>query len=931
MKIEEIKMLSQSVQQAIGWLETYQPNAVAISKLYEFRRELRKISYALERNCAVAAYGESQVGKSYLMSALLAPEYDELRVSDGKGGSYSFINELNPSGGSMAKEESTGVVTRFTTRCNPEAVKHLVGIQCLSIVDIILLLCDTYYKDVKGNPDCALSTAQINERIDAVMGQYNHARAVQSQLTHDDIFEIKDYMREVLGGKTGAVLSSQFFVSVPQIIESMPRQSWSHVLSLLWNANTHITSLLDKFLQAYERISFVEDIYVPFDAVLKDKGTILKISWLDLVSNENANLPDEYERFTPIYDKQGILLCADFDKAYLSALTAELSLIIPDQTINSKPFLAKLDLLDLPGARRRENTLEDNLHSEIGNLVRRGKVAYLFNKYSRTLRINSILFCQHQDQSGQSEMGEALDEWINHNIGKTPKDRAKFLSGNSGISPFFIVGTKFNMELKHTAERPGINLSDRWRTRFDKILSDEIIKPQTYSWFDKWITSPSGDFEPFRSIYLLRDFFWSRDQSIFRGYKPGVSGEIEEIIPEDYPNYRKDLRESFVNYPFVQKHFSNPSDTWDSVATLNNDGTIPIIRDLCAISTTLDGARFAKYSQDLRAIASFVIEALGQYYVPNGESEKRERLIQVINRTKLEMSLLLGNRPEALGRMVESFMLDPKRLQRIVYDILIRKTDLPEENSPINTIRLQADIKVSDSRQQAIEKLQGTFGSIDIVEEVCRKQGIDIEVVLAPSTQLATTIEDVLSNAIYKCWRENVQQKATELPEEITYRDAIGSMYLGMAERLNLRTHLHSTIAKYIQLHRNNEQVVINSLSDASAILLNNFTSSIGQDYVSPEMKSDVNNLAQSLGVIVPSDKQVEKVGLIETLEAFEASKRSIAIFAPTLELYRLPRWAAAHAWQSGLIQGLLLSSQISSCDHESNDALGRIIESIPR
>lgn len=931
MKIQEVDILGNSLQKAIAWLEEYQPNAVALNKLYKYRRELRKISYALERNCAVAAYGESQVGKSYLMSALLAAEHDELRVLDGKGGSYSFINELNPSGGSMAKEESTGVVTRFTTRHNPDAVKHLVGIQCFSIVDIILLLCDTYYKDVKGNPDLALSTAQINERVDALVGQYAHNNKVQSQLTHDDIHDIHDYMREVLGGKTGAVLSSQFFVSVPQIIESIPRGGWAKVLSLLWNANPQITQLLESFLVAYERIGFAEDIYVPFDAILKSKGTILKISWLDLLCSDESKLPEDYERYTAVYDERGQLLCPDFDKAYLSALTAELSLVIPDTAIASKPFLAKLDLLDLPGARRRENTLEDNLQSEVSNLVRRGKVAYLFNKYARTLRINSILFCQHQDQSGQSEMGEALDEWISHNIGKTPEERSEFLRGNAGISPFFIVGTKFNMELKHTAERPGTNLSDRWRTRFDKVLADEIIKPQTYSWFEEWVSSPDGSYQPFRSIYLLRDFFWSRDQSIFSGYKPGISGETAEVKPEDYPRYREDLRESFVGYPFVQRHFTDPAKAWDSVATLNNDGTLPIIRDLCAISSTLDGARAAKYLQDMKGIAHALSEALAKYYVPNGEAEKRERLIRLINMTKLETSLLLGEKPEALGRMVETFMLEPKRLQRIIYDILIRKTELPEENSPINTMRLQAGIKGSDSREQATAKLQSTFGDLDTVAEVCKRQGIDLEVVLTPNTQLATTIEDVLANAIYKYWRDHVQQMATELPADITYKDAIGEMYLAIAERVDLRSRLHATVEQYILLHRNNEQVVVNSLSDASAILLNGLISSVGQDYLSPEMRAEVQSLAQTLGIVLPSDKAVERVGLIETLEAFEASKRSIAIFAPTVELYRLPRWAAAHSWQSALIQGLLISSQISSCDHVSNDALGAIIGGIPR
>lgn len=50
-------------------------------------------------------------------------------------------------------------------------------------------------------------------------------------------------------------------------------------------------------------------------------------------------------------------------------------------------------------------------------MVRRGKVSYLFDKYSESLRINAILFCQNMDKP-ESELGEVLNNWICKNIGK---------------------------------------------------------------------------------------------------------------------------------------------------------------------------------------------------------------------------------------------------------------------------------------------------------------------------------------------------------------------------------------------------------------------------------------------------------------------------------------------------------------------------------
>ena len=87
------------INSALLWAEKYRPNTFQFDELKKHRRKLKKIRFALAENCSAAAFGESQVGKSYVMSSLLSTEKSQFRVSDGKEGSYSFIDELNPSGG----------------------------------------------------------------------------------------------------------------------------------------------------------------------------------------------------------------------------------------------------------------------------------------------------------------------------------------------------------------------------------------------------------------------------------------------------------------------------------------------------------------------------------------------------------------------------------------------------------------------------------------------------------------------------------------------------------------------------------------------------------------------------------------------------------------------------------------------------------------
>jgi hypothetical protein len=109
--------------------------------------------YSLQLSAIVLE--ESQVGKSYLMSSLLSSPEAPFVITNAEK-SFSFIDDINPSGGNNAKVESTGVITRFTLQKDNNLMKDYVKILNLSVVDIILLLTDSYYNDIKINPDNVL-------------------------------------------------------------------------------------------------------------------------------------------------------------------------------------------------------------------------------------------------------------------------------------------------------------------------------------------------------------------------------------------------------------------------------------------------------------------------------------------------------------------------------------------------------------------------------------------------------------------------------------------------------------------------------------------------------------------------------------------------------------------------------------------------------
>ena len=143
-------------------------NISEINRLKNFRRKLKTIKFAIEERCSAAAYGESQAGKSYLMDSLLSQIGKPFSVDFGKEKPV-FVDEINPSGGKNVKRESTGVITRFTTRCNNSMMTEYVKVRNFTIVDIILFLSDSYYKDIKIHPETALDLNDLNKEIEKTL------------------------------------------------------------------------------------------------------------------------------------------------------------------------------------------------------------------------------------------------------------------------------------------------------------------------------------------------------------------------------------------------------------------------------------------------------------------------------------------------------------------------------------------------------------------------------------------------------------------------------------------------------------------------------------------------------------------------------------------------------------------------------------------
>lgn len=927
--LQDINQHIALIDNSIAWAKEYGKESFPYEVFKEYRRRLKRIYAALENNCSAAAYGESQVGKSYLMSSLLSSPNSPFVITNA-GRSYSFIDDINPSGGNNAKIESTGVITRFTLRQDDSAMKDYVKVRNLSVVDIILLLADSYYNDIKINQDSVLKYDDINRALEGMNGLWTSKIVAQNEIDEDDIKDIADYIHDVIGNLATGVNQSNFAKIVAPVIQYVSYDKWVDVFSLLWNKNAEISHLFGVLINEYKKLGFQTEVYVPFTAVLRDRGTLLKIEWLDTVCGVQIDTGKD-EIYTDVYDSHGTLIARDFHKGNLSALIAELTFELPASVAEDRKFLHKLDLLDFPGARSREKYKEQEIHSVLPKILRRGKVAYLFNKYSRSLRISSVLFCHHNDQKAEATIGETINSWLEDNIGSTPEERTKMLNDTNGIAPLFLIATKFNIDLERTKTDNASNVEklDAHWNRFDTVFP-EIIKPNR--WLDDWV-KPGGLFRSaaFQNIYPLRDFYWSGKNGVFDGYSDGDIKSDEKCVHTfpDYPNYFDNLRASFLKNEFVKRHFANPEQTWNDVATVNNDGSKAIVRSLDSIAGVLEEARKKKYLSQLIKIKTEMYNTLSVYFEPEDKEAKNQKVKQIASDIRMSLILSVGEKPEIFGRIIDNLMVPVGDLRNIAYDIIICHTDTPKDFSVINFIRKQVDLDLTASRQVNTQKLCDFFGCDTAkLEEALKSRGCTIAEVVSSETETLTTVADVVTKHIIDYWNAYINSKVKVLEPMLPHSEDVVFMLSALLKKLGVKNALSERIDRYCKVFSLNEQP--NAIADYAALTLNNFVSSVGRNYISDNEVESIKIKADKCHIKVDLSPETWDVvrkprPLLQTLSAFDAASNIDDVDKDSL--MKLPLWDNFQRWENLVTIGLLYASDISHVDPIANAKVKELIE----
>lgn len=935
-KMTQIDTQLQIIASALAW-QSHVPQgerAAFRKKLINARRELKKIRFALSEDCSTAAFGESQMGKSYLVSALLSTPSQPFSVTDGQR-NYNFISDINPSSPN-SQVEATGVITRFTLHRDKTCPEGFLKVQLLSVTDIVLLLCEAFYNQVLQDGENILSAAEIDERIDTVCATTTSTTSMEKKwIDEDDLLDIQEYLKQPsIQQKCSRIHDSHLFDSVLNNIDKLSENQITEMLTLLWNQDKNITRLFHDLLATYALLNYEQTVYAHFDGVLKRKGSLLDVARLDEMYNpEPENAPTDYSPTLHVALSNGQSI--EVHKSFFSALIAELDFVLPEQLSSTHAFLNKLDILDFPGARRPEQMAQSKLSEgkNLSTVLRRGKVTYLFNKYSAAKRISSLLFCHNNSQSAESTMGLVLNAWIKQNVGANEVERDVYTK-RAGLPPLFVVGTWFNKDLEYNDERPGDQdaLRSRWNRRFTTVLEKEVLKSldDTQHWFNKWSRTQSA----FQNIYMLRDFKYSK--TIYKGYNPeiGTPEQGEAINPVNYPDYFAQLRQSFIEHPFVKEHFNNPTEAWDGAATCANDGTQPIIYGLNRISAQLVEARNEKFQTDLRNLSSQVRTLLESYYHSGDATEQIKKAKRQAGAACMQLDRLIGRDPYAFGHLMDSLSIGEAELYELIHSQLLgEEQDIPMTDEEAS-IFMSANMDSTLSREDNVQRLCDYLG-VDCEEE-CQDMldGIDLNHLLSQCCMQADGAETLMTT-VEALWHDKVlsDRAVREFEDSLPSISNIAATLWTFYDMLKIHQYLTTKVRKYMETV--DHETLVGIMADFLTMELNRFTTTFGFAFMTAEEQKNIIEKAYSLKMQTDdsfqSEEEVPK-GL-ELLTLLSKQKRVLAgnTFGTkdrTL-LSAFPQFGSVWRWQRNLRLAFLYTSNVPDYDITANAELEKILKVI--
>jgi hypothetical protein len=589
-------------------------------KLRRVRNLATRLGRAAGRSVSVGFFGLSQAGKSYLISAMAAGEGGELET-ELEGRRLNFIQHVNPPGHG---KEATGLVTRFTRRPSIQGGAAPPGypleLSLFSEVDLAKVLGNAFFNDFdREQVEWDLSPAHLRRHLAGL--ESRRTRAPTGGVNEDNVVELLEYFEQRFP-KTTAQLRADYWPSAIALAPYLGPADRAALFSVLWGEVRELTETYLTLRQGLASVGFADTAFAPVSALvrtdaageLSQSDSIMNVDILERLGRDAADTL----QIVPRRDGE-LLPPVALPRSLLAALTTELRFVLADPPRTG--LLEQVDLLDFPGYRGRlavadigevRKQLQDDQVDPVAQLVLRGKVAYLFERYTDDQEMNVLVLCApSHKQSDVKDLGPVLETWVHSTQGADPQTRARRAAG------LIWAITMFDFRLNPV---PG-ETEDLMRKGWEGMMKLALLERfGAYHWLHEWAPG-----RPFDNLFLVR-----KPRMAAAVIETDAAGE-RAIIPSQQGRLEL-LRRTFCEEPTVRKHLQDPETAWDAMLRFNDGGIARVAEYLSGVA--LPETKLTRIREQLEAVvADLTRHRFGPYYRAEGAAEvegKRQLAERVI-------------------------------------------------------------------------------------------------------------------------------------------------------------------------------------------------------------------------------------------------------------------------------------------------------------
>jgi len=619
--------LLEIIEHLDAWVLAYQPHTqkhqIGRSDLQLRTAQVERIHEALQWDASVGFYGESQAGKSNLVSRL-ARSLASVESEDGGlcirgigNESIDFMDQIDPGG---SGKESTGVVCRFTTRniySDTQVPEGSFPVTFISHAELICSLVDGFQSgvDQEVRPD-RTSVRQTLEKLrkaprerDGVgpnnnqnerplMPQLLEVWSVLSTNYENELIRELDVAGEGDSGWDEFVRECVDRGERPTVGTS-DESDFRRLVSMLWGGDHQMGALWFRLFKDLRKLQQMTHHYVESKDVCKGQGgggqSLIDIHWL----NDFAG--DTHEPCNVGGWEGGRQTHQKLSKASFVALARGLVLPVKVDGANHGCF----DVIDFPGARApdKQKDLQGNdeaARTHAVQALRRGKLNRLF--VTGTAHFDSSVLClvtQSGNQSAGGVIRKALKVWLERERWfkseahrRSPSARPRNAIDGCKGPPMVVAMTK-------------VDLQARQPSRLEDILKEvrETISPNDFPWMDNW--SDSGGF-----------------QGIHWVYNPKASVGITPIKPLYSQGVKDQFLKAFDDSELLRRYSKNLKANLDALFAPDGDPAVTLTHELQELVKSAGHRRVPQLALNLLAQASELKGRMKQIFM--GDVDPRE-------------------------------------------------------------------------------------------------------------------------------------------------------------------------------------------------------------------------------------------------------------------------------------------------------------------